>query len=343
MASFRDIVSQRRLLLDGSMATMIRRLALSEEQYRGARLKNHPVSLSGVCDILNITASEIIASIHRQYLEAGADIIETNTFNANEISQCRYQMSEFAGEMNVLAARIARAEADRFSTPEWPRFVAGSIGPSEFSLSVSNTINPEPEEISIAFEHQADALIDGGVDLLIIETIYDSMTARAIIKGVGRSIDNHVGDVPLILSVTVDNHSGLMASGEKPEEFLESVDSCISPVAFGVNCCCGTRGLSQTVDRLAVASPYPIVCYPSAGIPDKDGNFPESPESFGEALMQLLQDRDSGLVGGCCGTTPDHIRFLRNSMDQSPYNDNYSEKYDGGNGRQLYCDDITSP
>lgn len=318
MASFRDIVSQRRLLLDGSMATMIRRLALSEEQYRGARLKNHPVSLSGNYDILNITAPEIISSIHRQYLEAGADVIETNTFNANELSQRRYHTSEYANEMNLLAARIARAEADRFSTQELPRFVAGSIGPSEFSLSVNDATIPEPEEISNAYEHQADALIDGGVDLLIIETIYDSMTARAIIEGVGRSIDKHGGDTSLIISVTVDNESGRMASGEKPEEFLETVERNIRLAAFGLNCCCGPRGLNRTIDRLAGVSPYPIVCYPSAGIPDKDGNYPESPESFVEAIMRMMGDRKPGIIGGCCGTTPDHIRILRNSIDQAP-------------------------
>ncbi len=305
-----NLISHRLLLLDGAMGTIIERLKLSEEQYRGTRLKGHPVTLSGNYDILCLTAPEIVTAIHRLYLEAGADIIETNTFNANALSQQRYQTCDLVRELNYRAARIASAEAARFSVQGRRRFVAGSLGPSEYSLLRRVSYGPDYDEISRVYEKQAEALIEGGVDLLIVETIYDLLTAKAIIEGVCRSIRKRSSELPFIISITIDNDSGLMPSGHKPEEFLTKLNPDVRPIAFGLNCCKGPRGMERSIRDIADVSPYPIIFYPSAGFPDKDGVYPESPKSFGDILSPLIRSHRLSIVGGCCGTTPEHIKIL---------------------------------
>lgn len=319
-----EIIKNKILILDGSMGVMIQHLNLSEEQFRGERFKHHSVPLKGNNDILNLTSPELIASIHRQYLEAGADIIETNTFNSNELSQHEYFTESLIRELNIAGAQIARKEADRFSTPERPRFVAGSIGPTGVAASLPADINNPAsravnfDELSHAFEIQANALIEGGVDMLLLETVFDALNLKAAIHGVRKSISNHNREIPLLLSVTVSDSSGCILSGHTPEALLAIVRHA-KPFAFGFNCSAGPSGLEHYVRRLAEISPYPVIFYPNAGLPDSTGHYSEDPERFLNAIRPLLQDGILNIVGGCCGTTPEHISRLAESISSDIY------------------------
>ena len=318
-----EALSNRVLVLDGSMGVMIQHLSLSEADFRGEQFREHPVPLKGDNDILCLTAPDVVAGIHRRYLEAGADIIETNTFNATVLSQQEYGTQHLVEAINRAGAQLARAEADRFSTPERPRFVAGSMGPTGHAASLSSDINDQAArsvdfvQMSHAFEQQAGALIDGGVDLLLIETIFDALNAKAAIAGARRAMAARGVEVPLVLSITVSDTSGRILSGHTPEAFLSIVEHA-RPLAVGFNCSAGPASLAPFVRRMAAISPFATIFYPNAGLPDSTGRYAETPERFAAAIEPLLAEGMLNIVGGCCGTTPAHIGALNALVERFP-------------------------
>lgn len=296
------------MVLDGAMGTVIQQRGLGEDSFRGERFAAHPTALKGCNDVLCLTCPDVVADIHREYLEAGADIIETDSFNANAVSLAEYQLSPYAREIAREAARIARAEADRFTAtdPSKPRFVAGSMGPSGVALSVdtSHTF----DELAAAFRDQACGLIEGGAHLLLLETIFDTLNAKAAIYGIEQAFDICGRRLPLMLSATL-TENGRLLSGQTPEAFLASVAHA-RPLSVGFNCGFGPEKLIPFVDRLAAVSPYFVSLYPNAGLPDECGHYHTSPENLAAALEKLLASGTVNIIGGCCGTTPAHIRAL---------------------------------
>lgn len=315
-----ELIKHRVLLLDGSMGVMIQTKNLDESQFRGSILKSHPKALKGNNDILCLTSPEIIKSIHRDYLEAGADIIETNTFNATIISQREYNTEHLVDEINISGAKIAKAIANEYSTAERPRFVAGSIGPTGVAASMSADINDPAarlvtfQEMSDAFYRQAKALILGGVDLLLIETIFDSLNAKAAINGAKKAFSETNTQIPIILSITISDQSGRILSGHTPEAFLSIINHA-SPLAVGFNCSGGPANLAPFARQLASISPYPTILYPNLGLPDSLGRYTETTESFVGAIKPLLNDGILNIIGGCCGTSPEQIAALRKVLD----------------------------
>ena len=323
--TIQQAISERVLVLDGAMGVMIQGLGLSEADFRGERFKDHPTALKGNNDILVLTRPEAISAIHRAYLEAGADIIETNSFNANALSQSEYATEHLVGEINREAARLARAEADRFTalTPQRPRFVAGSIGPTGVSASLPSNVNdPAHRDVDFprlaeAFREQAAGLIEGGVDLLQIETAYDALNVKAAVSGVRKAMKDAGREVPIIISTTISDASGRLLSGHSIEAFLALVDYA-KPLALGFNCSAGPEGLTAYLRRLAEISPYPTIIYPNAGLPDELGHYAATPEIFTSAMEKMLHEGLVNIAGGCCGTTPKHIALLRQAADRCP-------------------------
>ncbi|MDE5643867.1 MAG: methionine synthase [Muribaculaceae bacterium] len=311
----RQILAERVMLLDGSTGVMIQRLGLGESDFRGNRFAGHSRPLKGDNDVLCLTAPEIVSDIHRRYLQAGADIIETNSFNANRLSQREYGLESYVRDINLAAATLARREADSFAADGRPRFVAGSMGPTAHAASLPADVD-DPAlrstdfgELSEAYAEQAGALIDGGVDMLLIETIFDIINAKAAVAGARRAMEERDCDVPLILSMTVSDTSGRILSGQTPEAFL-SIMEYARPLAVGFNCSAGPAGLMPFVRRLAAESPFPVIFFPNAGLPDSLGHYAETPERFASALRPLLAEGAVNIIGGCCGTGPDHIARL---------------------------------
>lgn len=324
--TLREFLSRRILILDGSMGVMIQRLGLSESDFRGERFKNHNINLAGNNDILVLTSPESIRSIHRSYLEAGADIIETNTFNATTISQNVYGTAHLVDEINREGARLAREEADRMMRIDPSRrcFVAGAIGPTGHSASLSADVSDLAsrsvsfDQLSDAFGRQAAALIEGGVDMLLIETVFDALGAKAAIDGVRKAMQAHGVDLPLLLSITVSDKSGRLLSGHTPEAFAAMMRYA-DVDAMGFNCSAGPSHLMPYLRRLASVVPCPVIFYPNAGLPDALGGYPESPETFASVMESAMSEGLVNIAGGCCGTTPDHIAELaRRSAGLSP-------------------------
>lgn len=312
-----EAINNRVLILDGSMGVMIQRLNLPEGSVRGRRFMTHAFPLSGNFDILCLSRPELVADIHRQYLEAGADIIETNTFNANALSQKRYGCSHLVREINRNGAAIARRKCDEFSAqnPNKPRFVAGSMGPTGISASISADVN-DPAARSISFEQLADAyfeqacgLIEGGADVLLIETAFDILNAKAAAEGIRRANESLDSDIPFILSITISDNSKRILSGQTIDAVLATFAS-YKPLALGFNCSAGPDSLCDAVRDLARKSPFPLIFYPNAGLPNELGEYSDSPKSFTEKIAPLLHERALNIVGGCCGTTPDYIAEL---------------------------------
>ena len=323
-----DEIEKRVLVLDGAMGTMIQRYGLDEQAYRGECFKNHPIDLKGDNDILCITQPEIIREIHEAYLEAGADIIETNTFNANAISQADYGMEDRVYEINVAAARLAREAADAWSrlTPHKPRFVAGALGPTNKTLSLSPDVsNPAYRAVTFdqmyqAYYTQAEGLFDGGVDILLIETIFDTLNAKAALmacedvleargKGLVLTRNGQTRKFPLMISGTLTDASGRTLSGQTPEAFLISLMHG-ELLSMGFNCALGAQQLRPWVVELARKAPYYISVYPNAGLPNALGGYDEPPSQMAHHLRPLVDEQQVNIIGGCCGTTPDHIREL---------------------------------
>ncbi len=315
--ALRGALESRILVLDGAMGTMIQRLRLDEDDYRGDRFGDHPTPLQGNHDLLSLTRPGAIGDIHRAYLDAGADIIETNTFNAQAISQADYGTESAVADMNWEAARIARAAADEFTAldPARPRFVAGSLGPTNRTASLSPDVeNPgfravTFDELAAAYREQGEALIEGGVDLLLVETVFDTLNCKAALFGLLELVETLEVNVPLCVSGTITDRSGRTLSGQTTEAFWYSIRHA-NLFSVGLNCALGASDLRPYVEELSHLADTLVSCHPNAGLPNEFGEYDESPEAMAEVLGGFADNGLVNLVGGCCGTTPDHTRAL---------------------------------
>ena len=315
--ALKQAAKQRILILDGAMGTMIQRYKLDEAGYRGERFKDHPRDLKGNNDLLVLTQPKIISEIHNAYLEAGADIIETNTFNAQAISQSDYGLADIAYEMNVTAAKLAREAADAWAkkTPDKPRFVGGAIGPTNRTASISPDVN-NPGFRNVRFDALVDAyaiqargLIEGGVDTILIETVFDTLNAKAAGFAVEQIFDELGVELQTMVSGTITDLSGRNLSGQTPEAFWYSMQH-LKPFSVGLNCAFGAEQLRPSVADIAAAADTLVSVYPNAGLPNEMGEYDESPTHMATTLEQWAKDGLVNIVGGCCGTTPDHIRAI---------------------------------
>lgn len=326
MKTIQQCLEDRILIIDGAMGTMIQRYQLQEADYRGERFKDWPVDLKGNNDLLSLTKPEVIATIHREYLEAGADIIETNTFSSTRVAQADYKMEDFAYEMNVESARLAKHLATEYSErePDKPRFVAGAIGPTNKTLSISPDVNnPGYRAISFdemvgAYYEQVKGLHEGGTDLLIIETIFDTLNAKAAIVAIKKYFkDRQVRELPVMISGTITDASGRTLSGQTLESFYISIMHA-KPLSVGLNCALGGKQMRPYIEELSnIASSY-ISCYPNAGLPNAFGEYDEQPEDTAHVLEELAREGFVNIVGGCCGTTPEHIRHIAQHVHDLP-------------------------
>ena len=317
-----SILRTRILVLDGAMGTMIQRYKLEEADYRGDRFLAHSHELKGNADVLALTRPDVIEAIHREYLEAGADIIETNTFNAQAVSQADYALQPLVYDMNVAASRLARRAADDYTarTPDRPRFVAGSIGPANRTLSISPDVN-NPSFRGITFDAMRDAyaeqvrgLIDGGVDLLLLETIFDTLNAKAAIVAI-REVQREKGvELPLMISVTITDRSGRTLSGQTLDAFYISMEHA-KPFSIGINCALGAKEMRPYLAELSRMAECWVTAYPNAGLPNAFGQYDEQPEETGRLLRDFASSGFVNIVGGCCGTTPPHIAAIRAAVD----------------------------
>ena len=313
-----DALAQRIVILDGAMGTMIQTLGLTEADFRNEALKNHPVDLKGNNDLLVLTRPEAIQGIHEQYLAAGADMLETNTFGANSIAQGDYGLGHLAYEMNVAAARVARAACDKYATPDKPRFVAGAIGPTPRTASISPEVNDPAarnvdfETLRAAYYEQAQGLLDGGADLFLVETIFDTLNAKAAIFALDELMENTGERLPVIISGTVTDASGRILSGQTVGAFWHSVRHA-RPLAIGLNCALGATLMRPYIEELSkIAGDTYISCYPNAGLPNpmSDTGFDETPPVTGSLMEDFAKAGFLNIAGGCCGTTPAHIRAI---------------------------------
>ena len=319
---FERLLGERLLVLDGAMGTMIQRFNLTEDDFRGQLLKNHPTKLQGNNDIIALTRPDVLHQIHRLYLEAGADIIEANTFNAQRISQADYQTEHLVEAINRAAVRIARSEAQRMTelTPEKPRFVAASIGPTNKTLSMSPDVeNPALraltyDELKEAYEEQMVVLAEEHVDLFLIETIFDTLNAKAALAAARDACRKTGTDIPVMLSATITDASGRTLSGQTIEAFLTSVAHDENILSVGLNCSFGADDLKPYVQQLAEQAPYFISAHPNAGLPDEEGEYTQTPESMAAAILKFVDEGYVNIVGGCCGSTPDHIRKIAEAV-----------------------------
>jgi 5-methyltetrahydrofolate--homocysteine methyltransferase len=329
----RRLLSERILVLDGAMGTMIQRLKLSDEQFRGERFKDHPQDLKGNSDLLVLTRPDDIASIHAQYLDAGADIIETNTFTATTISQADYGLDALAYELNVEGARIARRVTDEWTrrTPERPRFVAGSMGPTNRTLSISPDVNNASfrattfDELRAAYTQQALGLIDGGAHILLLETIFDTLNAKAALVGIDAAFAERGLRLPLMISVTITDRSGRTLSGQTLDAFYVSMEHA-RPLSIGLNCALGAREIRPYLAELARIATCYVSCYPNAGLPNAFGQYDETAEETSRLLREFADSGFVNIIGGCCGTTPDHIRAVARAVEGLPPRPRPSER-----------------
>nr|PZN51065.1 MAG: 5-methyltetrahydrofolate--homocysteine methyltransferase [Bacteroidota bacterium] len=312
-----DILRERILVLDGAMGTMIQRYALEEADFRGERFKDHPHALKGNNDLLSITRPDVIATIHREYLEAGADIIETNTFSSNSIAQADYGLQSICYEMNVESARLARKVADEFTAkdPTKPRFVAGAMGPTNKVASMSPDVNNPGyravtfDELTDAFMEQARGLLDGGVDVLLIETITDTLNAKAALFAIQTLFEERGKETPIMVSGTITDASGRTLSGQTTEAFLVSL-SHVPLLSIGLNCALGASALRPYLQILNEQAPFYVSAYPNAGLPNEFGQYDQGPEEMAAQVEEYLKEGLVNILGGCCGTTPEHIRAI---------------------------------
>lgn len=312
-----SVLKQRVLVLDGAMGTMIQRYKLSDADYRGERFAHHPVDLKGCNDLLSITKPEVIGEIHAAYLGAGADIIETNTFNATSVSMADYKLESIVYEMNVASARLAVAEAQKYSllTPDKPRFVAGAVGPTSKTASMSPDVNDPGyravsyDELKAAYAEQVNGLIDGGCDLILVETIFDTLNAKAALHAINEILAAKNLRVPVMVSGTITDLSGRTLSGQTLEAFLNSV-SHIDLLSVGFNCSLGAQQLNPFIEELSRKAPFYVSAYPNAGLPNQFGEYDESPLQMAAHVHPILQNNSVNIIGGCCGTTPAHIKEL---------------------------------
>ncbi len=320
----RDILNQRILVIDGAMGTMIQRYKLTEADYRGERFKDYPSDLKGNNDLLVLTQPQIVKEIHKEYLDAGADILETNTFNAQAISLADYDMQSLAYEMNVAAAKLAREAADEYMQehPGTQKFVAGAIGPMNKTLSLSPDVNDPGyravtfDEIADAYTEQISGLVDGGVDILLMETIFDTLNAKAAIYAINTYFQQTGKErLPLMISGTITDASGRTLSGQTLEAFYISVMHA-EPLSIGLNCSLGGNEMRPYVEELSELATCYISCYPNAGLPNAMGEYDEQPKMTADIVKDFAQQGWVNIVGGCCGTTPDHIREIAKAVKE---------------------------
>src|SRR5262249_2594837 len=315
-----QLLHSRIVILDGPMGTMIQTYKLDESDYRG-RFKDHPAQLKGNNDLLNLTQPDIIATIHRQYLEAGADIIETNTFNSNAISMSDYQMEPLVYELNLAGAKLARdaVQSAMAAHPERPRFVAGCVGPTNRTASMSPDVN-NPSFRSATFDTLVDAyyeqtrgLMDGGVDLLLVETVFDTINAKAALFAFEKYFENTGRRIPVMVSVTITDNSGRTLSGQTVEAFWNSI-SHGTLLSVGINCALGGKQMRPYVQELSRIAPIYTSCHPNAGLPNAFGSYDETAAETSSILRDFAANGWVNIVGGCCGTTPEHIRAIAEAV-----------------------------
>ena len=317
-------IEKRILVLDGAMGTMIQRYRLTEEDYRGERFKDYHRDLKGNNDLLSLTQPHIIRKIHSAYLEAGADIIETNTFNATSISQSDYGLESLAYEMNRASAEIARAVADEFTKMDSrkPRFVAGALGPTNKTASLSPDVNDPGyraikfEQLYDAYSTQAEGLLDGRVDMLLVETVFDTLNAKAALFAIQDLLEERGVKIPVMVSGTITDLSGRMLSGQTVEAFLNSV-SHVDLFSIGFNCALGVKELRPFVEEISNKAPFYTSVYPNAGLPNQFGEYDETPEEMASQIKDFLDNSFVNIIGGCCGTTPEHIRAFADIAEKA--------------------------
>ncbi len=316
------ILQQRLVILDGAMGTMIQRLKLTEAQYRGERFKDFHKDVKGNNELLSLTQPQFIRDIHEKYLAAGADLIETNTFGATTVAQADYDMAHLAREMNVASARLARAACDKYSTPDKPRFVAGALGPTPKTASISPDVNDpgarnvDFETLRAAYYEQVEGLVEGGADVLLVETIFDTLNAKAALFAIDEFFEKSGERLPILISGTVTDASGRVLSGQTVTAFWYSVRHA-QPLAVGLNCALGAALMRPYIQELARAAPDTFIsCYPNAGLPNpmSDTGFDETPEVTSRLLHEFAAEGLVNIVGGCCGTTPDHIGAIARAV-----------------------------
>ena len=319
------LLEERILILDGAMGTMIQCYGLTESDYRGERFRDHPRPLKGNNDLLCLSQPEIITEIHRAYLAAGADILETNTFNSTAIAMADYEMQDLAYDLNLEGARLARAVADEFEDkdPRRPRFVAGVLGPTNRTASISPDVN-NPGFRNVTFTELVDAytlavrgLIDGGADLLLVETIFDTLNAKAALFAIDEYSEQQGQRVPIMISGTITDQSGRTLTGQTTEAFWNSVAHA-RPVSVGLNCALGAKELRPYVKNLSACAPAFVSVHPNAGLPNEFGQYDDTPEYMAGLLREFAESGFLNIVGGCCGTTPAHIRAIAEAVRDLP-------------------------
>ena len=317
MTDIRQILKHRILVLDGAMGTMIQRCKLEEDDFRAERFRDHELPLKGNNDLLSLTRPDVILDIHRAYFEAGADIAETNTFTSTSIAQADYNMEKAVYEMNVQSAQLARQAADEYTEkdPSKPRFVAGSMGPTNRTASISPDVNRPGfravnfDDLSRSYLEQARALWEGGVDIFLVETVFDTLNAKAALFALGELFEEKGEERPVMVSGTITDASGRTLSGQTSEAFLVSV-SHFPLLSIGFNCALGADQLRPHVQTLSQKSDLAVSAHPNAGLPNEFGEYDQSPEEMGELIREYLDENLVNIIGGCCGTTPDHIRVM---------------------------------
>ena len=316
--TIQDCLKERILIIDGAMGTMIQRHKLEEKDYRGERFKHWHTDVKGNNDLLSITQPQIVEGIHKEYLEAGADIIETNTFSSTSIAQADYDMQSLAYELNVASAKCARNAADEYTAkdPAKPRFVAGAIGPLNKTLSLSPDVNNPGyravsfDEVATAYTEQIKGLVNGGVDILLIETIFDTLNAKAGIYAAKKYFrDNKQPELPIMISGTITDASGRTLSGQTLEAFYVSVMHA-NPLSIGLNCALGATQMRPHIEELSQIAGCYTSAYPNAGLPNAFGEYDEQPHETAHIIEEWAAEGFVNIVGGCCGTTPDHIKHI---------------------------------
>lgn len=317
MHRIEQLLNERILFLDGAMGTMIQQYKLNEEQYRGDRFAEYEHPLKGNNDLLSITQPEIIQKIHLDFLEAGADIIETNTFNSTSVSMADYHMEDLIDELNITAAKLAREAADEYTkkTPHKQRFVAGSIGPTSKTTSLSPDVNDpgfraiDFDALVVAYKQQAKALAEGGVDIFLIETVFDTLNCKAAIFAILELKDELKLDIPIMISGTITDASGRTLSGQTVEAFWYSI-SHANPLSVGLNCALGAEQMRPFIKELSDKAWCRVSAHPNAGLPNEFGEYDETPESMSTVVAEFASSGFLNIVGGCCGTTPAHLKAI---------------------------------
>ena len=321
---FKKALEERIVVLDGAAGTMIQRHKLTEDDYRGERFADWGQDVQGNNDLLNITQPDVIAGIHREYLQAGADMIETNTFSSTTIAQADYAMESLARELNVEGAKLARQEADRAEADDGrPRFVAGALGPTNRTASISPDVNDPGarnvtfDELAKAYREAAEGLIEGGADVLLIETIFDTLNAKAALYGIQELFDDTGTALPIMLSATITDQSGRTLSGQTATAFYNSIRHA-KPLSVGLNCALGPDLMRQYVDEISTIAETFVSAYPNAGLPNAFGEYDETPESMTVHIKEWAESGLLNVIGGCCGTTPDHIAAFAKAVEGLP-------------------------